>query len=144
MQEILNHASFKKLIQDFAESNKIAVEQVAKDAESFLKEMYTQQHPIIQTAAVRGAQYLLDKGYDRTIDVNASEIQSLAKTMRRHPVAFVMTHKTYIDMMVLGVALARHGLPIPYIFGGINMSFMGVNLELYSSEGHSEIINYIS
>ena len=126
MQEILNHSSFKKLIQDFAESNKFAVEQVANDAESFLKEMYTQQNPIIQTAAVRGAQYLLDKGYDRTIDVNASEIQSLAKTMRRHPVAFVMTHKTYIDMMVLGVALARHGLPIPYIFGGINMSFMGL------------------
>lgn len=126
MQEILNHSSFKKLIQDFSESNKVDVEQVAKDAESFLKEMYTQQHPIIQTAAVRGAQYLLDKGYDRTIDVNASEIKSLAMTMRRHPVAFVMTHKTYIDMMVLGVALARHGLPIPYIFGGLNMSFMGL------------------
>ncbi len=126
MQEILNHRTFQKLVKDFAESNNLVLEEVSKDAESILKEMYTQQHPIIQTVAVRGSQYLLDKGYDRTIDVNASEIKSLAKTMRRHPVAFVMTHKTYIDMMVLGVALARHGLPIPYIFGGLNMSFMGL------------------
>ena len=29
-------------------------------------------------------------------------------------------------MMVLGLVLARHGLPIPYIFAGINMDFMGL------------------
>ena len=126
MQEILSHSTFKKIITDFAKSANLTVEQVEKDAIVFLKEMYTQQNPMIQTLAVRGSQYLLDKGYDTTIDVNANEIKSLAKTMRRHPVAFVMTHKTYIDMMVLGVALARHGLPIPYIFGGINMSFLGL------------------
>ncbi|MEZ4955652.1 MAG: hypothetical protein R2825_18980 [Saprospiraceae bacterium] len=37
-----------------------------------------------------------------------------------------MTHKTYVDMFVLALVLARHGLPIPYTFAGINMDFMGL------------------
>ncbi len=76
--------------------------------------------------AVQGAQYILSRGYNRTIDVNPTEIKQLAKLVRRHPVAFVMTHKTYIDMLVLGVVLARHGLPLPYTFAGINMDFLGL------------------
>ena len=72
-------------------------------------------------------QYVLSRGYDKTIDVNPLEIKRLAKIMRRHPVAFVMTHKTYIDMFVLAVVLFRHGLPLPYIFAGINMAFFGVS-----------------
>ena len=46
--------------------------------------------------------------------------------MRKHPIAFVMTHKTYIDMFVLAVVLWRHGLPLPYTFAGINMAFFGL------------------
>ncbi|MEO1434688.1 MAG: HAD-IB family hydrolase, partial [Bacteroidota bacterium] len=62
----------------------------------------------------------------KTIDVNPDEIKELAKLMRRYPVAYVMTHKTYIDMMVLQIVLNQHGMPTPHIFAGINMSFMGL------------------
>lgn len=127
MQDLLDNHKYKRLLQEYSEAKNISIEEVESEANGYLKELYTVQHPIMQTVAVRMSQYMLDRGYDRTIDVNAAEIKSLAKIMRRHPVAFVMTHKTYIDMAVLGVALARHGLPIPYIFGGINMSFLGLN-----------------
>ncbi len=63
--------------------------------------------------------------YERTIDVNPKEIKDLAKIMRRHLVAFVMTNKSYIDMFALGIALIRHGLPWPMIFAGVNLSFPG-------------------
>ena len=64
--------------------------------------------------------------YEETIDVNPEEIKKLSKIMRHNSVAFVMTHKTYIDMFVLGIALLRHGLPWPMIFAGANLSFPGL------------------
>lgn len=126
MLKILNDAKYLSLLQDHASRHGIDLEQVKKEAESYLKELYTEQQPIIHTMMAQLSQYILSRGYERTIDVNVEEVRALAKVMRRHPVAFVMTHKTYIDMMVLGVALARHGLPIPHIFAGINMSFFGL------------------
>ncbi|MFB0945015.1 MAG: 1-acyl-sn-glycerol-3-phosphate acyltransferase, partial [Spirosomataceae bacterium] len=68
-------------------------------------------------------QFVLSQGYDKSIDVNPLELKALAKLMRNNSVAFVLTHKSYIDLMVLSLVLARHGLPIPYLFAGINLDF---------------------
>ncbi|MEM9547889.1 MAG: HAD-IB family hydrolase [Bacteroidota bacterium] len=126
MDEILNDPQFIKLLQSHSGKFGEDLERVKSEAKSYLKELYTKQQPILLAIATQISEYILSRGYERTIDTNPEEVKALAKIMRRHPVAFVMTHKTYIDMMVLGVALARHGLPIPYIFGGINMSFFGL------------------
>ncbi len=37
-----------------------------------------------------------------------------------------MTHKTYLDTLVLISTLARYGMPIPYAFGGSNLAFPGL------------------
>jgi len=126
MDEILNDPQFIKLLQAHAGKFGEDLERVKSESESYLNELYTTQNPMLLAVATQLSEYILSRGYDRTIDTDSEEIKALAKVMRRHPVAFVMTHKTYIDMMVLGVALARHGLPIPYIFSGINMSFFGL------------------
>jgi len=126
MDKILNDPKYQNLLETYSSKYGEKLDQVKSDAETYLKELYTTQQPILLEIATQISEYILNRGYDRTIDTDPEEIKSLAKIMRRHPVAFVMTHKTYIDMMVLGVALARHGLPIPYIFSGINMSFVGL------------------
>ncbi len=126
MDEILNDPKYLKLLNTYSSKFGEDLEQVKIESESYLKELYTTQQPMLLAIATQISEYILNRGYDKTIDTDPEEIKALAKVMRRHPVAFVMTHKTYIDMMVLGVALARHGLPIPYIFSGINMSFFGL------------------
>ncbi len=126
MIDILENESFLVQIRDLAVRQNTDAESLKKEAALYLKELYTEQKPLFNAVAVQGIQYILGRAYDKTIDVNPAEIKSLAKHMRRHSVAFVMTHKTYIDMMVLGAVLARHGLPLPYTFSGINMSFLGV------------------
>ena len=126
MVDILTDSKYLKVLKSHANQYGEDLDQVTKEAESYLKELYTEQNPLVHSIAVQASQYILSRGYDRTIDTNPEEIKELAKLMRRHPVAFVMTHKTYIDMMVLGIALARHGLPIPHIFAGKNMSFFGL------------------
>jgi len=126
MEEILNDPQFEALLKAYSAKYGEEIEQVKIESKTYLKELYTTQQPMLLAVATQISEYILSRGYDRTIDTDPEEIKALAKIMRRHPVAFVMTHKTYIDMMVLGVALARHGLPIPYIFSGINMSFFGL------------------
>ncbi len=126
MKNILEQAEFQSKLSQIATEKSLPIETVKDEAAGYMKEMFTEHKPLYNAIAVQGIQYILGRAYDKTIDVNPSEIKALAKEMRRHSVAFVMTHKTYIDMMVLGAVLARHGLPLPYTFSGINMSFLGV------------------
>ncbi len=125
-EAILDDPQFRKTISLLAQKHNLTKEDVLAQAEQALQELYTTQHPVMHTFGVQLAEFIVDRAYDKIIDVNLSEIKNLAKMMRRHSVAFVMTHKTYIDMFVLGIALARHGLRIPYIFAGINMAFAGL------------------
>ncbi len=125
-EAILSDSKFQKKLALLASKHQLTEKEVEKQSSEALKELYTFQHPVIHSFGVQLAEYIVGRAYEKTIDVNISEFKALAKLMRRHSVAFVMTHKTYIDMFVLGIALARHGLKIPFIFGGINMAFAGL------------------
>ncbi|MEZ4984328.1 MAG: 1-acyl-sn-glycerol-3-phosphate acyltransferase [Saprospiraceae bacterium] len=119
--------SFQQILSQIAEDKGVSLEKVQEEAARYWEELQTQHDPTWELVAVEIVEYLLGRGYDKTIDVEYSELRELTRLMRRHPVAFVMTHKTYIDMLVLGIVLARHGLPLPHIFAGINMDFMGLS-----------------
>jgi len=122
---ILTNEEFQQTLSEIADDCNESFESVQEDAANYLKELYSEHDAYADSAMFELIRYTLSRGYDATIDVNPDEIKSLGKLMRRHSVAFVMTHKTYIDMWALTLVLARHGLPIPYIFAGINLSFFG-------------------
>ena len=126
MQHLLNDPQFEKQMIDIAREQGTSIMKLREEAEIYFKELNSEQNEVATAVSLQVAQYALARGYEDTIDVNPVEIKALAKTMRSHPVAFVMTHKTYIDMLVLASVLARYGLPVPHIFAGINMAFMGV------------------
>ena len=126
IQDILDHKGFQKSLHQYANQSGSNYERVLSEATEYVNELYAEHQPLLEAFLIQGFDYLLSRGYDRTIDVDPDELKSLTKTIRKYPVAFVMTHKTYIDMIVLGLVLARHGLPIPYTFAGINMAFMGM------------------
>lgn len=126
MNHVFEDSGYQKKLSDIAAKNNQSIDEVRGEAKQYLKELYTTQTPLVDAVSVELSQFVLSRAYDKTIDVNPTEMKALSKLMRRHSVAFVMTHKTYIDMMVLGLVLARHGLPVPHIFAGINMAFLGV------------------
>ncbi|GJM36221.1 MAG: hypothetical protein DHS20C18_52220 [Saprospiraceae bacterium] len=125
MEGILNDPKFLKKLIDVAEQLGEPYDRVHREAESCLKELNAVHQPLASVLGLQISQYILSRGYKKTIDVNPAEIKELTKMARRHPIAFVMTHKTYLDMFVLAVTLGRHGIPFPYTFAGINMDFMG-------------------
>ncbi len=126
MKHILNDAKFQRTLDELAKGEQLNRVQVNLEAEEYLKELYTEQKPMGNMLGVQAVQYVLGRGYNKSIDVNPAELRTLTKLMYRHPIAFVMTHKTYIDMAVLGLVLARYGLPLPYTFAGINLDFPGL------------------
>ena len=126
MEAIFNDKTYQAALFKVAEEEGRALMEVLNEGKECLKELYTVNHPVADMMGITGAQYILGRGYDKIIDVQAEEIKKLTKLARKHPIAFVMTHKTYIDMFVLGVALAQYGLPVPHIFAGMNMSFAGL------------------
>ncbi|MEM8889158.1 MAG: 1-acyl-sn-glycerol-3-phosphate acyltransferase, partial [Bacteroidota bacterium] len=126
MEELFNDPQFQKKLIDIADELGKPYNQVQEEAAECLKELHTLHQPLANVLGLQVSQYILSRGFNKTIDVNPTEIKELTKLARRHSIAFVMTHKTYLDMFVLAVVLGRHGIPLPYTFAGINMDFMGL------------------
>ncbi len=125
MKAILNNAKFLKELIDIAVEINEPYNKVYDKAVESLKELKTQHQSLANVFGLQVAQYVLFRGYKKTIDFDTNEIKQLTKLANKHPIAFVMTHKTYLDMFVLAVVLERHGIPLPCTFAGINMDFMG-------------------
>jgi putative phosphoserine phosphatase/1-acylglycerol-3-phosphate O-acyltransferase len=121
IKNILENVDFQKKLARIAIQKGESLVQVNTEAQLYLKELYAYHNPTANVAFMELAQYLLGQGYDKNIDFNPLEIKELSKLMRQYPVAFVLTHKSYIDLLVLALVLARHGLPLPFMFAGINL-----------------------
>lgn len=125
-EKILNDERFQTALLEIAKEDERDLIAVQQEADECLDELYTDQHPWAKAFATQGVHYLVTRAYEDKIDVNPAGIKKLTQLMRKHPVAFVMTHKTYLDTMILVSTLARYGMPIPFMFGGINMAFTGL------------------
>ncbi len=126
MKKLIEDAKFQQTLAEIASQKGSNLIDLNKEAEKYMKELYTGHDPLGNMIAIQAVQYTLSRAYDKTIDVDPVELRKLTKLMYRHPIAFVMTHKTYIDMAVLGLVLVRYGLPIPFTFAGINLDFLGL------------------
>ena len=126
MQDIVNNIRFQEALKQTAKAHDLDLEAVQKDAAKYIKELYAEQHPLAKIASIKSFDYILSRAYNEKIDVDPRGIKKLMKLMRRHSVAFIMTHKTYLDTLVLISTLSRYGMPVPYSFGGINLAFPGM------------------
>ncbi|WP_026776971.1 HAD-IB family hydrolase [Polaribacter sp. Hel_I_88] len=125
LQNIINNAQFQEKLAFIANEEKMELSEVQKKGAACIEELYSQQHPIANLLSVKGFQFMMSKAYNNKIDVDPQEIKKLMKLMRQNSVAFILTHKTYLDTVVLVTTLAQYGMPIPYTFGGINLAFPG-------------------
>ncbi|QRM89176.1 HAD-IB family hydrolase [Lacinutrix sp. WUR7] len=126
MDHIIAHHKFQDALKQIAIELKLDLEDVKKQGANCIKELYAQQHPIAKLMSVKSFDYILSRAYNDKIDVDPKGIKKLMKLMQKNSVAFIMTHKTYLDTLVLISTLARYGMPIPYSFGGSNLAFPGM------------------
>ena len=125
IQSIINHTKFQEKLQLIADKHNIDFSEVQRKGADCISELYSQQHPVANMLSIKGFQFMMSKAYNNKIDIDPKEIKKLMKLMRQNSVAFILTHKTYLDSIVLITTLARYGMPIPYTFGGINLAVPG-------------------
>jgi putative phosphoserine phosphatase / 1-acylglycerol-3-phosphate O-acyltransferase len=125
LKNIISHPKFQEKLASIATQEAMDIAEVQKKGAEYIQELYSQQHPIANMLSVKGFQFMMSKAYNNKIDIDRQEIKKLMKLMRQNSVAFILTHKTYLDTVVLVTTLARYGMPIPYTFGGINLAFPG-------------------
>ncbi|MES2797239.1 MAG: HAD-IB family hydrolase [Bacteroidota bacterium] len=121
IQNILQNADFQKKLARISIQKELSQVQVNVEAEQYLHELFTEHESTANIAFIEAFQYMIAQGYDKAIDINPLEMKALSKMMRQNPIAFVLTHKSYIDLLVLSLVLVRHGLPLPFLFAGINL-----------------------
>ncbi|NNC70104.1 MAG: HAD-IB family hydrolase, partial [Flavobacteriaceae bacterium] len=126
MQEVIDQPKFQEELKKIAKSQKRKFDDVLKEAEVCIAEMYARQDPFANLTTLKGFEYMMSKAYEEKIDVDPQEIKWLMKLMRKNSVAFILTHKTYLDTVVLINTLSSYGMPIPYFFGGINLAMPGI------------------
>ena len=134
VERICDQPKFKEELERIAAEQKRSLDDVLKEAKNCISELYADQNPLANIATFKGFEYMLSRAYEDTIDVDPQEVKRLMKLMRKNSVAFILTHKTYLDTVVLIHTLYRYGMPVPYFFGGINLAMPGIK-QLGKSSG---------
>ena len=94
-----------------AEASKILDELVAGWSRRFIDIMPTLGRLIFQ------------RGFDPQIDYDDTQVERLRAAMQRHPCILLWSHRSYLDNLVLAVAMQEKGIPPAHVFAGINMAF---------------------
>lgn len=66
---------------------------------------------------------IFSRGFDPRIDYDQNEIEAMRRSLEDHPAVFLWSHRSYLDGVIVPVALQENKLPPAHTFAGINLSF---------------------
>ncbi len=120
--EILNDTKFKKILFDIAIEHNINKDRVISDAKKHLKDIYSSHNKFTDEIFMKTFKYLIDMGFEKQVDLNYEELKILTELMKKGSVAFVSSHKSYLDLLIFFIILGKYELPLPFIFTGDNLN----------------------
>ncbi|HTY28087.1 MAG TPA: glycerol-3-phosphate 1-O-acyltransferase [Mycobacterium sp.] len=66
---------------------------------------------------------IFSRGFDPRIDYAPIEIESMRRSLEDHPAVLLWSHRSYLDGVIVPVAMQENKLPPAHTFAGINLSF---------------------
>ena len=66
---------------------------------------------------------IFSRGFDPRIDYDTMEIESMRRGLEDHPAVLLWSHRSYLDGVIVPVAMQENKLPPAHTFAGINLSF---------------------
>lgn len=76
--------------------------------------------------AARLARFIYTRSYERELDINQDKLEELRVLSKDHLLLFLWSHKSHMDSFVFLLSLYQNNFnPLPLIFAGINMNFLG-------------------
>ena len=66
---------------------------------------------------------IFSRGFDPNIDYDRAEVEAMRGAMENHPAVLLFSHRSYLDGVIVPVAMQENRLPPVHTFAGINLSF---------------------
>jgi len=66
---------------------------------------------------------IFSRGFDPNIDYDRAEVESMRRALENHPAVLLFSHRSYLDGVIVPVAMQENRLPPVHTFAGINLSF---------------------
>ncbi|WP_167099976.1 glycerol-3-phosphate 1-O-acyltransferase [Mycobacterium sp. DL592] len=66
---------------------------------------------------------IFSRGFDPRIDYDPVEIETMRRSLEDHPAVLLWSHRSYLDGVIVPVAMQENKLPPAHTFAGINLSF---------------------
>lgn len=119
-EEVLSSARMRERLVAMAEQLKRPVEDITREAKRYLEEMAASHSELAIDAWEEFIRYVV-KPY--SIDVETRQLDRLRRLGSRYPLAYLPSHRSYLDPFILRTVLHRQGLPPNHVLGGINVAF---------------------
>jgi glycerol-3-phosphate O-acyltransferase len=120
VEEIETSARFKERVAELADYLDRPEAEVAQEAQSYLHEMVA-SHSRLAIDAWEQFGRFLSRAY--SIEVDDRALEEVRRLSERYPLAFLPSHRSYLDPLVLRSTLHRSGLAPNHILGGLNVGF---------------------
>jgi glycerol-3-phosphate O-acyltransferase len=66
---------------------------------------------------------IFSRGFDPNIDYDRTEVEAMRRALETHPAVLLFSHRSYLDGVIVPVAMRENRLPPVHTFAGINLSF---------------------
>ena len=66
---------------------------------------------------------IFSRGFDPRIDYDTAQIEAMRRALEDHPAVLLWSHRSYLDGVIVPVAMQENKLPPAHTFAGINLSF---------------------
>ena len=126
MQEIMTAEDFEQDIRELAAETVQSEDKVTSDSRRYLKELVPSYSEKGLKFLIRFSRFVYTRGYKREIDTLPEQVEKVKAVSNRHPIAYLMNHRSQVDSFSIYSGFYDSGLPHPYGFGGINMNMPGM------------------
>ncbi len=120
VEEIETSARFRERIAELADYLDRPLADVTREACGYLHEMVASHSRLAIDAWEQFARWL-SRAYSVEVDEHA--LEEVRRLSERYPLAFLPSHRSYLDPLVLRSALHRHGFAPNHVLGGLNVGF---------------------
>jgi glycerol-3-phosphate O-acyltransferase len=119
-EEVLSSARLRQRLEALAQELGRRPQEVAREARRYLQEMAAEHSELAIDAWERFIRFVVRQ---YSIDVPSDELKRLRRLGSKHSLAYLPSHRSYLDPFILRTVLHRHGLPPNHVLGGINVAF---------------------
>ncbi len=123
---ILRETAFLAELQEAADASGKTLEQAQVYARKCLKEIEATPQEAWLRPMSKLARFIYTRSYEAELDINMEKLEELRALSRDHLLLFLWSHKSHMDSFVFLLSLYQNRFrPLPLIFAGINMNFLG-------------------